>query len=577
MYTKYWGLVVMAFISSGIAHALDGPIAPTKANRTNSLQGVVRSEEEGPMEGVLVSAKKDGSTITVTVSSDEQGHYQFPAKRLVPGHYTLAIRAVGFDLLGTGSVDVVNHKVTQADLKLTKTKNLEGQLSNAEWLMSVPGTDDEKSLLLNCLECHSLNLPIESTHSTDEFIQVLSRMATYAGNSQPAFPQPFAKVPPFDSERFREAAKYLSSINRRANGTWSYAFETLPRIKGRGTHFIITEYALPRAISQPHDVIVDAHGDAWYTDHGQPFIGRLDPKTGAVKEFPVPILKPGSPIGELNIENGRDGQLWFGMHFQGGIAQFDTKTEKLRIFPLPPDLQEPLNFQSMMVAADHEAVDGRIWNSYSGNSLVRLDVAAGTFEQIFPFGRNTPKPSGPGLVMTMSPKAPPLAEGSLGLHFMYGIASDSHDNLFTTDFLGRDIYKIDAKTEEVTAYPTSTVYSRPRRGHMDAEDRFWFAEYNANRIGMLDTKTGQMKEWSVPTPWTAPYDVQIDRNDEAWTAGMSTDRVVRINTRTGDIVEYPLPKPTNVRRVFVDNRTNPVSFWIGSNHGAAIMKLEPLD
>src|SRR5271167_3304774 len=135
MYTKYWGLVVMAFISSGIAHALDGPIAPTKANRTNSLQGVVRSEEEGPMEGVLVSAKKDGSTITLTVDSDEQGHYRFPAKRLAPGHYTLAIRAVGFDLLGTGSVDVVNHKVTQADLKLTKTKDLKGQLSNTEWLL----------------------------------------------------------------------------------------------------------------------------------------------------------------------------------------------------------------------------------------------------------------------------------------------------------------------------------------------------------------------------------------------------------------------------------------------------------
>ena len=58
---------------------------------------------------------------------------------------------------------------------------------------------------------------------------------------------------------------------------------------------------------------------------------------------------------------------------------------------------------------------------------------------------------------------------------------------------------------------------------------------------------------------------------------MTTDRIVRLNTKTGDVIEYPLPKWTNVRRVYVDNRTNPVKFWIGSNHDATIIKLEPFD
>ena len=39
--------------------------------------------------------------------------------------------------------------------------------------------------------------------------------------------------------------------------------------------------------------------------------------------------------------------------------------------------------------------------------------------------------------------------------------------------------------------------------------------------------------------------------------------------RTGRFVEY--------LRVFVDNSTTPVTFWVGSNHGASIVKLEPLD
>ena len=34
---------------------------------------------------------------------------------------------------------------------------------------------------------------------------------------------------------------------------------------------------------------------------------------------------------------------------------------------------------------------------------------------------------------------------------------------------------------------------------------------------------------------------------------------------------------TNVRRVFVDNSTTPVTFWVGNNHHGKIVKLEPLD
>ena len=73
------------------------------------------------------------------------------------------------------------------------------------------------------------------------------------------------------------------------------------------------------------------------------------------------------------------------------------------------------------------------------------------------------------------------------------------------------------------------------------------------------------------------YDVVPDKNGDLWTGSMSTDRIVRLNARTGQVVEYLLPRSTNVRRVFVDNSTTPVTFWVGNNHGASIVKLEPLD
>jgi hypothetical protein len=58
---------------------------------------------------------------------------------------------------------------------------------------------------------------------------------------------------------------------------------------------------------------------------------------------------------------------------------------------------------------------------------------------------------------------------------------------------------------------------------------------------------------------------------------MVTDQVTRLDTKTGVMVDYLLPRSTNIRRVFVDNRTTPVTFWVGNNHGASIVKIEPLD
>ena len=58
---------------------------------------------------------------------------------------------------------------------------------------------------------------------------------------------------------------------------------------------------------------------------------------------------------------------------------------------------------------------------------------------------------------------------------------------------------------------------------------------------------------------------------------MHTDRAVRYDPKTGQTTEYPLPQTTNIRSVWIDDTTTPVTFWTGSNHGAALVKVEPLD
>ncbi len=92
------------------------------------------------MEGVVVTARKAGAKFTVSVVTDAQGRYSFPADRLEPGQYTLTIRAIGYDLNGKATADVAAEKTATVDLKLDKTKKLASQLSNAEWMASIPGT-----------------------------------------------------------------------------------------------------------------------------------------------------------------------------------------------------------------------------------------------------------------------------------------------------------------------------------------------------------------------------------------------------------------------------------------------------
>src|SRR5262245_41750761 len=80
--------------------------AASQAQTASPLSGKVSSAEEGMMEGVLVSAKKDGSTVTQTVVTNDKGEFSFPSGKLEPGKYNITIRAGGYTLVGPKSVDV---------------------------------------------------------------------------------------------------------------------------------------------------------------------------------------------------------------------------------------------------------------------------------------------------------------------------------------------------------------------------------------------------------------------------------------------------------------------------------------
>ena len=279
------GLSVMLMQAGQYALGADAPVA---------LTGQVISAEEGAMEGVLVSAKKAGATMTITVVSDNQGRYRFPAAKLEPGQYAIRIRAAGYDLDGRVTAEITAQKTATHDLKLRRTQDLASQLTSGEWIASMPGTEQQKKTLLGCVGCHTVERIARSKYDVAGFMQTVQRMGTYANQSTPLHPQKRLTTRDTDlvgedrARVQRAQAEWLSSINLSSSSTWYYPLKTLPRPTGKGTQVIVTEYDLPRPTIEPHDVILDKDGIAWYSNFGEQSIGKLDPKTGKVTEYPVP-------------------------------------------------------------------------------------------------------------------------------------------------------------------------------------------------------------------------------------------------------------------------------------------------
>src|SRR5690349_16732189 len=560
-------MLTLAATATAMAFPLASSIV--RAEGAAALTGVVSSEAEGRMEGVVVTARRAKSIVQVSVTTDADGRYSFPRDRLEPGEYTLSIRAVGYDIdsparatvngqgasadLGKGaSADL--GKGASADIKLKKTKNLAGQLTNAEWMMSIPGTEDQKAGLLNCVGCHTLERVVRSTHDSDEWTRVISRMMGYGAVSQPIKPQPMLdRARSGTPEQYRKLADYLATINLSSVDHWQYELKTLPRPKGRDTRAIVTEYDMVRPTTEPHDILVDQEGKVWYSDFGEMFIGKFDPKTLKLTEYPIQKFKDNAPTGLLSIHFDRLGDIWFDTMYQGSLGRLDPKTGEISYYPLAAEYNDDrvqLNFTGL-----HYEVDGKVWTKSVGTQQIfRLDLATNKWESFHP-----------------TDKLPNVKNATI-----YEVMADSKNNLWMAEFTEGHLGKIDAKTTEVTWYPLPTAHARARRLEIDDQDRVLVAEYRASRVALFDPRTKTFSEYALPE-YTFPYRANFDKNGEIWASTMSTDRVVRLDPRTGRTIQYLMPSDTNMRTVFVDNSTTPVTFWVGSNHDHRIVKVEPLD
>jgi streptogramin lyase len=540
-----------------------------------ALTGVVSSRDEGKMEGVLVTVRGEGANHTVTVVSDARGKYSFPRTHVTPGKYSVTIRAVGYDLAGPSSVEVSSGKTAMLDLQLQQTKDLAMQLTSLDWITIMPGTPAQKDRLayqpMSCNYCHSYRRIVRSKLDATGLVTAMKRMKSYyvdgtassddgrgrierwtqfgdsGGHPTPKPPTQgdldgptwtYTQLSAGGAVPLTEFADYLATANLSGGRTkWPYEIQaTLPRPKGAGTRVIITQWDLPHRDTVAHDSEIDSKGNLWVGDESGQWLGRLNPKTNTIDEFPMPDVPAAHLKGVRDVTVDNEDNPWFPMRVDGGAAimtRLDPQTKKLTSFP-----------EAMTQFTDHGPND-TIWSL--GNPIVRIDAktlkVTGTFKGV------------PGYQKVVSSKGVVCGAGNA------------------------EVACLDTNSQTMKTYKIpSGPYTYGRRGKMDAQDRYWFAEYFTDKIAMFDLKTEKIQEWSV-RKYSTPYCVSMpDRRGYVYAPSNMSDRILRLNPKTGEIVEYLMPTELDTKEIHVDRSSpNRTTVLFANKRNARAVRLELLE
>jgi virginiamycin B lyase len=95
----------------------------------------------------------------------------------------------------------------------------------------------------------------------------------------------------------------------------------------------VREYKLPDPGARPRRIAITPDDMVWYTDYERGYLGRFDPATGQVKEWPSPGGRQSQPYGIAATR----GALWYSESSvrPNTLVRFDPKTEKFQTWIIP--------------------------------------------------------------------------------------------------------------------------------------------------------------------------------------------------------------------------------------------------
>ena len=100
----------------------------------------------------------------------------------------------------------------------------------------------------------------------------------------------------------------------------------------------IREYTLKSAFTGPHGLVDDKAGNIWFTGNLTGLIGKLDPNTGIVTEYPLPDPNAKDPH-TLNFD--QSGILWFTVQQSNMVGRLDPATGAIKLLTSPTPKSRP--------------------------------------------------------------------------------------------------------------------------------------------------------------------------------------------------------------------------------------------
>jgi streptogramin lyase/mono/diheme cytochrome c family protein len=531
--------------------------AATRSRRSvlGGARGTVRTVKGDPLEGIMVQLVSLKTAIRTTVYSNEEGRYEFPL--LETGLYTLRIaRPLEFKPYVKESIRIegatqleaiVLRRVSETEV-LPPTPDILAQLTGAEWMLNLPSNGEEKrTFSLTCgFGCHSYQQIFRTRYDENGWRLIVQRMLRGAGspliNVRSVTSQTRGRAGRPIPEEEEIVIKWLARV--RGPEAKDPPLHHFPLPRGASTRAVVTEYELPRGLLAPHDVHGDSKGNIWYTPHRSPYIGKLDPRTGAIKEYRVPDT-PGALPGTHRVWVDKADIVWVSENWSHNLTRFDPRTEQFKQFAFETD--DPLN--SPGFSNFHMDSEGFVYET-ALRHVVRMDSRSGKVVQKFPFTR---------------------------INSTYDNIVSFDDRYWSGGQTGTNLLGLlDRKTGQLWELETRTPVSSPARGGFDLQGNAWFG----GRGGMLirlDPKTQRITEYYPPIPFVTFYEAMPDKNGEVWAGALHAGRILRFNPRTERWIEYLMPEPySHNRRTWIDNSTAPVTIWY-VDHNGYLVRIQPLE
>jgi virginiamycin B lyase len=334
-----------------------------------------------------------------------------------------------------------------------------------------------------CTACHGTNQITRSSGYTREgWKELTSTMIDLAGS------------PENQGEITKYLATHFPPSTRRA-----------PKLIPGDVQVAFKEWKVPTLGQRARDPIQAADGSIWWAGQWGNLIGRIDPATGEMNEYP---LAQGSMPHSVTLDHA--GSVWYTGNKNATLGKLDPNTGKITVYKMPD-----------AAARDpHTAIfdkQGLLWFTLQhSNRVGRLNPATGDIK----------------LVTLKTPGSRP-----------YGIKIDAEGFPWVACNGSNCLVKVDPVTMVLTEIKLPIPETTVRRLDIASDGMIWYVNSSQGRLGRYNPKTGEIKEWPSPSgPKSHPYALAVV-DGIVWynESGKRPDALVRFDPETEKFQSWPIP------------------------------------